>query len=519
MNKKTSRWRLTVGAALVLASGATQTLRAAESGSALSVAANDDLNVADTPLVTTQHTGLFHGRQIHYTATAGRLPVHGPDGSVDAQLFFVAYTLNGANPQNRALTFLVNGGPGSATAWLHMGIGPKKILLNEDGSTPPSPTRLVANPDCILDRTDLIFVDAAGTGFSRAASDAAKGRLFAKAGDLNAYAEFVQQYLTTNSRWSSPLFLFGESYGGMRMAGLTDVLIRRGVPLKGAILLSADIDDQVLIPSAINDLPYQLILPSYATIAAFHGRLDPALAKDGDALRREARNWALDEYGPALAKGNQLSDAERQKVVAGLVRFTGLSPEVIESENLRITVPTFMLRLLQQPGMTVGRVDGRLSGPQVMDRVEEPWYDPAMGSLTPAFAAAASQYLSDDLHYTAAFPYRMYSQDVAAHFDMAPAARYGAEGYPSALGALQSTVVKNPDFKVLTLNGLYDLACPYWSTEYSLDHMAMPLSYRSHMTSVRLHGGHMAYDDKRGASEISASVVDFIDRGLSGVPQ
>jgi carboxypeptidase C (cathepsin A) len=489
------------------------TLHAEAEPSGSAAGTSDDLNVAELAASVTHHSGIFHSHKITYTATAGRVPIRAADGSVDAQMFYVAYTMDSAKAAERPLVFLSNGGPGAATAWMHLGgIGPAKIKLNTDGSTPPLPVRVIPNPESILDRADLVFIDAPGTGYSRVASEAAKVRLFAKAGDLAAFADFIHQYLGTNNRWASPVYLFGESYGGMRMAGLTDVLIRRGIPLKGAILLSSLIDDQVVTPSAINDLPYQLLLPSYASVAAFHGRTAPDAPKDGDALRQEAATWALQEYGPALAKGNRLSEEERKRIAMGLARFTGLSLETIESENLRVNVPSFMQHLLQQPGIVVGRVDGRASGPAPSNRVEEPFYDPAMGSLTPAFSSATSQYLIDELHYSAPLAYRMYSQDVASRFALAPAAQYGEEGYPQALPALQSTLVKNADFRVLTLNGLYDLATPYWNIEYSLDHMALPASYREHATSVRLHGGHMAYADARGLSELSTSVSEFIAR-------
>ena len=479
---------------------------------------NEDVDVSESPPVISRHTGTFHGRSLAYTATAGRMAIPGPDGSIDAQMFFVAYTLDGASPDTRPVTFLSNGGPGAATSWLHLGgIGPRKIRLRDDGSTLPSPPRVVANPDSILDRTDLVFIDATGTGFSRASSEAAKVRLFDKHGDLESYAKFIEQYLARNKRWGSPLFLFGESYGGMRMAGLTDVLIRRGIPLKGIMLLSADIDEQVLEPGPLNDLPYQLLIPSFATVAAYHGLIDPGLARDGETLRRDAQAWASTEYGPALAKGNRLDAKERAAIVAGLARYTGLSERIIETENLRVTTQTFMKYLMKQPGIVVGRVDGRIAGPAPSDRVEEPWYDPAMGSMTPAFTSATNQYLTSELHYPSSIPYRMYSREVASRFTLGPAAMYAGEGYPQALTALQSTAVKDADFKILTMAGIYDIACPYWAIEYSLDHMVLPASYRDSITSVRLDGGHMAYTDQRALREIGASVTSFIDRGMAGV--
>ncbi len=478
----------------------------------------EDTDVSATTAVITHHSGTFNAQSFKYTATAGRIPVDGPNGAVDAQFFYVAYTRDGASTSKRPLTFLTNGGPGAATAWLHLGgIGPVKIDLEADGATPPPPSRVIPNPESILDRTDLVFVDAPGTGYSRAANDAAKTRLFTRDGDLNAYAEFVLRYLALTHRWGSPVFLFGESYGGMRMAGLSDHLIRRGVPLSGVVLLSAVIDSQTLTPSSINELPYVLEIPSYATIAAFHGKSDPSLPKDGDALRAAAQRWAEDQYAPALSKGTRLTEEERARVARDLVKFTGLPQEIIEKDNLRIDVPTFMRYLLPGANLVVGRVDGRMSGPAPASRVEEPFYDPAMGSLTPAFTSAASQYLADELGYAPAMPYRMYSQEVATRFELMPAAHNGNEGYEESLGALQSTVVKNAAFRLLSMNGIYDLACPYWSMEYSIDHMPIPASYRANIKTVRLDGGHMAYDDRRGLHEIAVNVRAMMDPATAAV--
>ncbi len=491
---------------------------AAPKPAAAQPASGEDGDVGSGADVVTRHSGTFHGRAIKYSATAGRLPIMGPDGSVDAQMFFVAYTQDGAAPGTRPITFLVNGGPGAATAWLHLGgIGPRKVRLNPDGSVPAPPVRLTDNPDSILDRTDLVFIDAPGTGFSRLSGDAAKGRLLEKRGDLDAFASFVQTYLRKNGRFGSPLYLYGESYGSFRMAGLSDVLIRRGVPINGVVLLSSALDFATLQPTNINDLPYQLTLPSYASIAAFHNRLTPPRT-DIDALRREAEEWTTNVYGPALAKGNKLLGAERQRIVDGLVRFTGLSPSVIETENLRIDVPQFMKYLQADRGLVTGRTDGRLVGPPPASAVEEPFYDPAMGDLTPAFTAAASQYLFGELRYDISLPYRMYSRDVATRF------RFGrgdadavvADSDRQTLTALQSTIVKNRNLKVLAIQGLYDLATPYMSVKYTLDHMPLPPDYAANVELLVVPAGHMAYDDARALREMNDATVRFIDASALG---
>jgi carboxypeptidase C (cathepsin A) len=501
---------ISVAIVAALVSGTASAEPAAPAETSANRAFNEDGDIGAYAPSVTRHAGTFHGQKIRYTTTAGRIPITGPDGSTDAQIFYVAYTKDGVPPGQRPIIFLSNGGPGAATAWMHMGgVGPRKILLNADGSVPPPPARLVDNPESALDRADLVFIDAPGTGFSRVANDQTKARLYTRDGDLQAYAAFIQTYLRSNNRFGSPLYLWGESYGSFRVAGLSDVLVRQGIPLKGVILLSSALDFHVTEPGMTNDLPYQLLLPSYASVAAFHGLL-PGL-KDDDAMRREVEDWSFNIYGPALAKGSKLTGEDRAKIVAGLARYTGLETSVIEMHNLRIEVPEFMKYLNASRKLVTGRVDGRLLGPAPEARVEEPFYDPAMGALTPAFSSATRQYLLEELRVDIPIPYRMYSRDVAVRFALAGPARYGQLGYPETLSALQSTFVKDRNFRILSMQGLYDLATPFASMEFSLDHMPVPQDYLSNIVHVRLPAGHMAYDDAAALKQMNQAVISFLD--------
>lgn len=472
---------------------------------------SEDGNVIDIPSVTVVEEGVFHGQSLRYAATAGRLPIVGVNGVVDAQMFYVAYVREEVDPASRPVVFLTNGGPGAATAWLHLGgLGPRRIIMNDDGSTPSPPARITENPDCALDAADLVFIDAIGTGYSRAASDEAKKRFFEREGDLESYVAFILQYLQQNARWGSPIYLLGESYGGMRVAALSDLLVRRGVPVSGAVILSSALDFQLLSPSLTNPLPYALTLPSFATVAAHHRRIEPSLCRDGDSLRREVEQWAETVYLPALLKGRRLSGVDRDRVVAGLVRYTGLPEAVIRAEQVKIDVPTFMKYLLADQGLVVGRTDGRIAGAPVHDRVEEPYYDPAMGAMTPAFSAATRQLLTGSLRVPLDIPYRMYSRDVASRFVLGPAATYGRNGYPQSLTALQAAAVKNPAFRILSLQGLYDLAAPYWSTEHGLDQLLAAESFAAQITQVRLPGGHMSYADEVARKRIGTALTEFL---------
>lgn len=283
------------------------------SAPAASQTRDEDGDVSDDTPVVTRHIGVFHGKKISYSATAGRLPITGPDGSVDAQLFYVAYTMDGAktgqSPDHFPCQWRSGCGDGLVAPWRYRPSQDRDERRRFDAT-------VIDNPDSPLDRTDLIFIDGPGTGFSRLSGDAAKGRLLTKQGDLDAFASFIQGYLRQYSRFGSPLYLFGESYRAFRMAGLTDAPVRRRVPLKGAILLSSAIDFTTLTPTLTNDLPYVLDIPSYASVSAFHHLLDPSFT-NADAARAEAEKWAIEVYAPALAKGSALAPEERAIVVRG----------------------------------------------------------------------------------------------------------------------------------------------------------------------------------------------------------
>ncbi len=473
---------------------------------------SEDADVTATAAVVTRHSGIFNGTRVDYIATAGRSPLAGLDGQVAAQVFFVASTRTDAAPGSRPVTFAVNGGPGAGTAWLHLGaLGPQKVSMRPDGTPPPPPARLEDNHLSPLDKSDLVFVDTPGTGYSRVADEAAKRRLFDVQGDIDALVTFIKSYLSANGRWGSPIYLFGESYGGTRVAGLSDALVQQGVPVSGVILLSAALDFLLLNASMMNDLPYVMLIPSYAAVAAFHGRLAPSLPRDVPTLIRTAQDWALGDYSRALTQAELLSSENRARAVDGLIGFTGLSRQVVEQADLRVSVPTFMNALLADQHLVTGRVDGRLTGPQPLNAVQEPWYDPAMGALTPAYSAAAEQYMTGTLNYRSSIPYRMYSRDVDTRFVMAEAQQDdGAGGYPQTLTSLQSAIVKNPSLRVLVMGGIYDLASPFWSTEYEVAHMRLPPDYARNVTIARLTSGHMAYNDAEGAREMSAAVSRFL---------
>src|ERR1700682_3615223 len=312
-------------------------------------------DVADVPPVITHHQVALNGKTLSYTATAGRLPIKRGDGKIEAEMFFVAYTLDGQEASKRPLTFAFNGGPGSASIWLHMGaLGPRRVVLNPEGFLPPAPYGVEDNPYTLLDKSDLVLVDAIGTGFSRAETTEVAKKFWGVKGDINAFGEFIRMYITRYERWSSPLFLLGESYGTTRSSGIAGDLSQQGISFNGITLLSTVLNFQTLQDEKTNDEPYIFLIPSYTMSAGYHHKLPPDLQQDVNKARQEAEQWASGDYARALAKGDALSPDERQKTIEQMSRFTGLSKEVIDQANLRINVPEFTHYLLIDQKLRVG---------------------------------------------------------------------------------------------------------------------------------------------------------------------
>src|SRR5579884_41311 len=318
---------------------------------------------AEEPPVVIKHEITVNGMPLRYTVTAGLLPIKNDKNETEATVFFMAYTRDDVGQADeRPLMFSFNGGPGSASVWLHLGaLGPKRVQMLEDGSLPPPPYRMVDNEFTWLVDTDLVFIDPVGTGYSRPAKPDLGKKFWGLKGDIESVGEFIRLYLTRYERWSSPLFMVGESYGTTRAAGLSGYLVEHGIAFNGIMLISSIMNFQTSDFAAGNDLPYVLFLPSYADIAWYHKKLGaefPNLAK----LRAEVEPWAIGPYAEALAKGDQLTPQQRADVVDHLARYTGLKKEFIEQHNLRISEPQFTRELLRDQNKIVGRLDGRFIG-------------------------------------------------------------------------------------------------------------------------------------------------------------
>ena len=468
-------------------------------------------DVAEVPPVVTHHQLSLNGKTVAYTATAGRLPIKRGDGKIEAEMFFVAYTLDGQDAAKRPLTFAFNGGPGSASVWLHMGaLGPKRVVLQQNGFMPAAPYRVEDNPDSLLDRSDIVMVDAMATGYSRAANAELTKKFLGVKGDVQAFGEFIRLYLSRYERWDSPLFLLGESYGTTRAAGIAGYLTDHGIAFNGITLLSMAVDFQTLEWNKSNDLPYYLLVPTFNMIAGYHHKLAADLTQDAAKTREEVVRWSMNDYALALGKGDALTPEEHRKVVEQLARYTGLRTEVVEAHSMRIDVPTFTHELLLDQKLVSGRLDGRFTSP---DPDHERYYDPASAAILPPYTSAFNHYLRTELNYKSDMPYKVFAWDEASFqkWEWGSA----AEGFPSTAGGLRSAMIKNPYMKILVMEGYYDLATPFAAADWTMDHLDLDSKYRQNVSYATYNSGHMVYIDRAEHDKMKKDLVNFMEKCLS----
>jgi carboxypeptidase C (cathepsin A) len=468
----------------------------------------EHFDVSEVPPVITHHQAALNGKSLSYTATTGRLPIKRADGKIEAEMFFVAYTLDGQDVTKRPLTFAFNGGPGSASVWLHMGaIGPKSVVLQPNGFMPAAPYRLEDNPDTLLDRSDIVFVDAMSTGYSRAATAELTQKFLGVKGDIQAFGEFIRLYLSRYERWSSPLFLLGESYGTTRAAGIAGYLADHGIAFNGVTLLSMAVDFQTLEWNKSNDMPYFLLVPTFNMIAAYHHKLSADLTQDMAKTREEVVRWSTNDYALALGKGDAMTPEEHSKIVQQLSRYLGLRPEVIEANGLRIDVPTFTNELLLDQKLVVGRLDGRFTSPNPDDNN---FYDPTSAAILPPYTSAFNNYLRTELNYKSDAPYRVFAYDEPGFqkWDWGNA----EQGFPSTAGGLRSAMIKNPYMKILVMEGFYDLATPFTAANWTMDHLNLDTKFRQNVSYATYGAGHMVYVDRLEHDKMKKDLVDFMDK-------
>ena len=475
-----------------------------------------DADIATAPVRevrrVTQHTATIGGRPLAYTATAGTLTIRNDDGKPTASMFYTAYTAGrGPADPHRPVTFFYNGGPGSSTLWLHMGsLGPVRVFTDSPQATANAPFRYGDNNESLLDTSDLVFIDAIGAGFSRPLGDTKLDAFWGTDPDIDAFARGIERYLTANGRWNSPKFLFGESYGTTRSAGLSYRLQQDGAQLNGVILLSSILNYGRRDPGFDQELINYL--PTYAATAAYHHRITEP-GGDEAAFLRGVRDWARGPYATALARGQDLAPAERQQIAQQLAAYTGLSVRFILDSDLRIEPGAFRKELLRDQRRTLGRYDARFTGTDVSAAGDSTEYDPSDTGITGAFVSSFHDYLSRNLGYDSDLSYRptYYQRNIQWDFKHSPPGSRGPYGTNQADVALDLSAAmrENPHLQLYSLNGVYDLATPFFGTEYDLNHMGLDPSLHGNLHFAYYPSGHMVYLNAEALKTMKADLVRF----------
>lgn len=469
-------------------------------------------------IVTSKHTIKLGGKTLAYTVTCGTMVLKEEtekDGAHEgekakATVFFIAYTLDKAGAAaKRPITFSFNGGPGSSSVWMHLGLaGPKRVALDKDGNAPPPPHRLVVNEFGLLDTSDLVFIDPVGTGYSRMVSGEKTKTYHDYKRDLESVGAFIRLYTTRYGRWASPKFLLGESYGTTRAAALSNHLFDRyGMVMNGLILISIALEMQTLRFDHGNDLPPMLFLPTYAATAWQHKRLAPALqAKSLRALLDEVSEFALGEYATALLQGNALGEDKKAALAKKIARYTGLREEYVLQSNLRLQIHRFCKELLRDERKTVGRLDSRFTGVDRDAAGENFEYDVSFTNIYGAYAACLNDYVRNDLKFESDLPY-----EVLKSLYLNWGWDEFANRYASVAESLRQAMSKNRHMKVFVANGYFDFATPHLASDYTFSHLQLDPSLEKNIKTAYYEAGHMMYIHAPSLAKLSKDLHAFVD--------
>lgn len=468
-------------------------------------------------LSVTHHSVTINGEVIRYTATTGTLvlkeEIDKEGEKPKASVFFIAYTRDDVeDPAKRPITFSFNGGPGSSSVWLHLGVlGPRCVKPDEGGDLPHPPYQLTNNECSILDKTDLVFIDPVSTGFSRAVPGEEAKQFHGFKKDIESVGDFILLYLGRYKRWGSPKLLIGESYGTTRAGGLAGYLQdRHGAYLNAIMLVSVVLNFQTIRFAPGNDLPYILYLPTYAATAYYHNKLDN-VADDFETFINEVRTFAMGDYTTALMQGSTIAPDQRANIVQQLAKYTGLTPEYIERTDLRINIMRFCKELLREEGSTVGRFDSRYKGLDRDSAGEAYEYDPSAAVVQGAYSACLNAYVRDELEFESDLPYEILSRrvhpwDYSTH----------QNEYVNVADTLRKAMTVNPALKVFVANGYYDLATPFLASEYTFSHLGLDETLQANITTAYYAAGHMMYIDQTELRKMKNDLDAFLDAVLPG---
>ncbi|MDR6789107.1 carboxypeptidase C (cathepsin A) [Sphingomonas sp. BE138] len=458
------------------------------------------------------------GKRLAYTANAGTLTIRDLEGKPTASMFYTAYTLDGTKPgTKRPITYFYNGGPGSPTFWLHMGsFAPVRLQTGSPEFIRPAPYDFGPNPYTLLDKTDMVFLDAIGAGYSRPLGDSKPSDFYGTDEDADAFAKAILRYSTKFGRWNSPKFIFGESYGTLRSGALAYQLQDRGMALNGVVLLSSIMNYGYRQPGL--DQVYLNYLPSYAATAWYHNRL-PNRPADVATVVQQAREFAVGPYMSALAKGQNISAEERDGVARRMSELTGLSPDFLIRSNLRVDLARFQKELLRGTRQTVGRFDSRYVGVDSDAAGERPESDVSSDAISGAFIATFNDYATHTLGYKTDMPYRLSARDAKGWTwnwkHDSPLRGGGQQNNPNTAIDLAAAMRGNPYLQVLSMNGWYDMATPFFGTENDLGHMMLEPAQQRNLSFTYYPAGHMTYLNPEALVAMKRDLSAWYDRALS----
>jgi carboxypeptidase C (cathepsin A) len=461
----------------------------------------------------TQHRISAGGKSLEYTATAGTLIVRDDDDKPIASIGYVAYTRRDVKEGARPITFAFNGGPGSSSLWLHMGVlGPKRVVVSDPTPTPAGPYRTVDNEFGLLDRSDLVMIDPVGTGISHAVCDHHDEEFWGVDPDIDSISRFIAQYLSDNERWTSPKYLLGESYGTTRGPGIVNYLrARRSLSFNGLILVSVASDIEAIFAELPgNDRPYSVYLPAYAAVAWYH-KMVPARPAALEPFLSEVRAYAEGPFAEALRKGDALTDAERAAVAQKMHEYTGLPVDYLIDANLRVAEIAFAHELLHAQRKTVGRLDGRFVGPTWDPLQKDTDYDPQSAAISAAYASTFLDYYHGELKAGQGATYRTTNFSIGEKWKWTHKTALGTQPIVNTGVDLSEALFKDANLKVLVMNGYYDLATPFSATEYVMAHLGLPPELSSRISMKYYEAGHMMYVHPPSIAKMKRDLDAFIE--------
>ena len=461
---------------------------------------------AEEKVSTTSHVVRVGGRDIAYTATVGTIPIRLDNSHIQARMFYVAYTRDGEDPRTRPVAFFYNGGPGSATIWLHMGsFAPKHVRMAEEGFQPAPPFRLQDNENSLIDLTDIVFVDAMSTGYSRTAPGVDPRQFHGQDGDIRAFGEFVNGWITTHRRWSSPKYLMGESYGTIRSAGLAAELQQRhGMELNGIAMISSLLTYQTIRPAPNNDVAFASHVQTYTAAAWYHRKLPPDLQSlTLEQVVGQSRTFAWGEYLTALTKANTLSAAERTATANRLARLTGVSAQFVLDANLRVSPERYRKELLRDQRLAIGRLDARYTALDLDAAGEIQEFDPSNTALQGPYTAMFQDYVRNELKWETELRY-------LSRGNVRPWT-YIQNEYMDMTEQLRGAMTRNPFLKVFVIIGYYDMATTVGGTEFNFSHLAYDKQVTDRVSYGYYEGGHMMYTRPSAHAALRRDLVRFIN--------